>query len=121
VPDLTFRRYGAAAARTVRDLVADIHRDAYAEHIATGDGFAADKAFMQRYDAYTARTGFDLVLAVDQDGASLTRCMMSSSAAGSRNGQRSSSAQPTPRHTARTSGGDGGRSPNCAQGGRTRH
>jgi GNAT superfamily N-acetyltransferase len=68
VPDLTFRRYDAAAARTVRDVVADIHRDAYAERIATGDGFAADQAFMQRYDAYTARDGFDLVLALDQDG-----------------------------------------------------
>ena len=61
--DLTFRRYDAPAARTIRDLVAEIHHDAYGEK----DGFSSDEAFMRRYDAYTAQDDFDLVLA-EQDG-----------------------------------------------------
>jgi ribosomal protein S18 acetylase RimI-like enzyme len=59
VPPLKFRRYDAAGARSVRELVADIHRDAYGE----GAGFSSDEAFMRRYDAYTARDGFDLLIA----------------------------------------------------------
>ena len=59
MPALEFRRYDAAGARSVRDLVADIHRDAYGE----GAGFSSDEAFMRRYDAYTARDGFDLLFA----------------------------------------------------------
>jgi ribosomal protein S18 acetylase RimI-like enzyme len=69
--NLTFRRYDAAAARTVRDLVADIHRDAYAEEIATTDPFASEEAFMTRFDAYTARDGFDLLIAVDDAGQAI--------------------------------------------------
>jgi GNAT superfamily N-acetyltransferase len=63
VTALTFHRHDAAGARSVRELVAEIHRDAYGE----GSGFSSDEAFMRRYDAYTARDGFDLLLA-DQDG-----------------------------------------------------
>lgn len=62
-----FRRYDAAGAKTVRDLVADIHRDAYGEQV-TGDTFSSDEAFMRRFDAYTARDGFDLLMAVDDAG-----------------------------------------------------
>lgn len=64
---VTFRRYDAAGAKTVRDLVADIHRDAYGERV-TADAFASDGAFMRRFDAYTARHGFDLIMAVDAAG-----------------------------------------------------
>ncbi|MER7133078.1 GNAT family N-acetyltransferase [Streptosporangium saharense] len=60
---VTFQRLDAAEARQHRDLVADIHRDAYAERIATGDGFASGEAFLRRFDAYTSRDGFDLVFA----------------------------------------------------------
>jgi GNAT superfamily N-acetyltransferase len=63
VADLTFRRYDAAGARAERDTVAAIHRDAYAEKIASGDPFSSVEAFMQRFDAYTVRLGFDLVIA----------------------------------------------------------
>ncbi|MEU1879153.1 GNAT family N-acetyltransferase [Streptosporangium sp. NPDC020072] len=61
--NVTFQRVDAAGARQYRDLVADIHLDAYAEEIATGDGFASDEAFLRRFDAYTSRDGFDLVFA----------------------------------------------------------
>ncbi|SEG79008.1 Acetyltransferase (GNAT) domain-containing protein [Thermomonospora echinospora] len=64
---VTFRRLDAAEARRHRDLVADIHRDAYADSIATGDAFASDEAFMTRFDAYTGRGGFDLVFAYADD------------------------------------------------------
>lgn len=60
---LSFRRFTATEARRHRELVADIHRDAYAERIATGDPFASEAAFMERFDAYTGRDGFDLVVA----------------------------------------------------------
>jgi ribosomal protein S18 acetylase RimI-like enzyme len=61
--EVTFRRVDAAGARAHRALVADIHRDAYADRIATGETFAGDEAFMARFDAYTTRDGFDLVFA----------------------------------------------------------
>lgn len=66
MPALRFRRYDAAGARSVRELVADIHRDAYGE----GAGFSSDEAFMRRYDAYTAQDGFDLLFA-EQDGTAV--------------------------------------------------
>jgi ribosomal protein S18 acetylase RimI-like enzyme len=61
--EMTFQRMNAAAARDHRDLVADIHRDAYADRITAGDSFASDLAFMDRFDAYTTRESFDLVFA----------------------------------------------------------
>jgi ribosomal protein S18 acetylase RimI-like enzyme len=67
--EVTFRRLDAAAARRRRDLVADIHRDAYADRIATGEAFAGDEAFMTRFDAYTGRGGFDFVFAYAGDTA----------------------------------------------------
>jgi GNAT superfamily N-acetyltransferase len=63
VPDLAFRHYDARGARAVRETVALIHRDAYADMIACGDPFASHEAFMLRFDAHTARPAFDLVLA----------------------------------------------------------
>ncbi|TQS29457.1 GNAT family N-acetyltransferase [Microbispora sp. KK1-11] len=58
-----FKRFDAAGAREQREVVSQMHRDAYAEQIATGDAFAGDQAFMTRFDAYTSRDGFDLVMA----------------------------------------------------------
>lgn len=60
---LTFRRRHAAGARELRDTVARVHRDAYAERIAAGDPLARQDAFMQRFDAFTARPDFDMVVA----------------------------------------------------------
>ncbi|WP_055483714.1 GNAT family N-acetyltransferase [Sphaerimonospora mesophila] len=68
VPDtITFDHYDATGARARRDVVSLIHRDAYAERIATGETFAGDEAFMTRFDAYIRRDGFDLVIAYDGD------------------------------------------------------
>lgn len=61
--EITFRRYGTARARAMRDLAADIYRDAYAQAVASGDPFETVEAFLERYDAYTSRDGFDLVMA----------------------------------------------------------
>ena len=60
---VTFRRYDATAARDMRGMVAQIHDDAYAERINSGDAFDTTEAFMRRFDAYTSREGFDLVVA----------------------------------------------------------
>ncbi|MEU9891164.1 GNAT family N-acetyltransferase [Sphaerisporangium sp. NPDC051011] len=57
----------AAEARRHRDLVADIHRDAYADRIAAGEEFDSEQAFMTRFEAYTSRHGFDLILAYCDD------------------------------------------------------
>ncbi|PZG50393.1 GNAT family N-acetyltransferase [Spongiactinospora gelatinilytica] len=59
----TFRRYDAAAARRIRDQVALIHRDAYADRIAQGDPFTAEDEAMRRFDLYAVKSGFDLVVA----------------------------------------------------------
>ncbi|MCP2337323.1 GNAT family N-acetyltransferase [Actinomadura rupiterrae] len=60
---VTFRHFGSKDASELRDVVADIHQDAYGQKIAEGDRFAAEQAFMRRFDAYTQRDGFDLVIA----------------------------------------------------------
>lgn len=59
---LSFQRFDTDGARAHRDVVSQIHRDAYAERIATCDPFYSAEAFMQRFDAYTARPGLDLVI-----------------------------------------------------------
>lgn len=61
--DQTFRRHGAEGARAVSGTVARIHRDAYAERMVPGDLFSGQDAFMQRFDAYTVRPEFDMVIA----------------------------------------------------------
>jgi GNAT superfamily N-acetyltransferase len=65
--EVIFKRFDAAGSRRQRDVVSRIHLDAYAEEIATGDPFAGEAAFMTRFDAYTSRDGFDLVMAFDGD------------------------------------------------------
>lgn len=64
LPDeLSFQRFDAAGARTHRDIVELIYRDAYADAIASGDPFESLEAAMTRFDAYTSRDGFDHVIA----------------------------------------------------------
>jgi GNAT superfamily N-acetyltransferase len=63
VPDPTFRWYDATAARATRDTVALVHRESYADRIESGDPFYTVEAFMKRFDAYTSRDGFDLIIA----------------------------------------------------------
>jgi ribosomal protein S18 acetylase RimI-like enzyme len=58
-----FQRYNADRASAIRDVVALIHRKAYAEQIAADDPFSSEEAFMRRFDAYTARPDFDMVVA----------------------------------------------------------
>jgi GNAT superfamily N-acetyltransferase len=67
MPDLSFRHHDTRGARAVRETVALIHRDAYADAIASGDPFASHEAFMHRFDAHTAHPSLDLVLAYAGD------------------------------------------------------
>jgi GNAT superfamily N-acetyltransferase len=67
VPGLVFRRYNAAGARTIRPGVESIFKDAYSEVISSDNPFDSTEAFMQRFDAYTSRGGFDLVVGYDRD------------------------------------------------------
>lgn len=61
--DLMFRRCDSQGARAVRATVALIHRDAYADAIASGDPFESHETFMQRFDAHTRHPSLDLVIA----------------------------------------------------------
>jgi GNAT superfamily N-acetyltransferase len=47
--------------------VVDVYRDAYAGAIASEDPFETVEAFLARFDAYTSRDDFDLLLA-SEDG-----------------------------------------------------
>lgn len=60
---VTFRRYDAAGARAIRDVVQRIHQDSYIEAIASGDPFDSAETFMQRFDSYASRDGLDVVVA----------------------------------------------------------
>lgn len=62
---LAFARFDAAGARRQREVVAAIHRDAYAERIAAGDHFNEPEPFMARFDSYSSKPGIDLVIAYD--------------------------------------------------------
>lgn len=62
--DLTFQRYDAAGARAIGDTVELIHHEAYAAAIKRGDRFESGAEPMRRFDIYTTREGFDLVIAV---------------------------------------------------------
>lgn len=57
-----FRRFDHLGAREIRDTVQDVYARAYAESIVSGDPFESLEAAMQRFDAYTSRAGFDLVV-----------------------------------------------------------
>lgn len=60
--DLSFQRFDTAGARAQRDTVALVHGDAYADRMASGGTFDSRETFMARFDAYTSRDGFDLVI-----------------------------------------------------------
>jgi ribosomal protein S18 acetylase RimI-like enzyme len=60
--NLSFQRFDTAGARGLRDTVELIYCDAYAEQIASGGSFESAEAAMARFDAYTSRDGFDLVI-----------------------------------------------------------
>ncbi|QXJ25852.1 GNAT family N-acetyltransferase [Actinomadura graeca] len=66
--DVTLRRFNATGARAQREVVSQIHRGAYAERIAAGSQFDSVEAFMNRFDVYVQREGFDLVIAYDNTG-----------------------------------------------------
>ncbi|OQS15541.1 GNAT family N-acetyltransferase [Nocardia donostiensis] len=57
-----FRRFDHWGAREIRDTVQDVYARAYAESIVSGDPFESLEAAMHRFDAYTSRAGFDLVV-----------------------------------------------------------
>jgi ribosomal protein S18 acetylase RimI-like enzyme len=61
--DLTFRRYDAEGARAISETVELIHHEAYAAAIERGDPFESGDAPMKRFDLYTRRGEFDLVVA----------------------------------------------------------
>lgn len=63
---ITFTRFDAPGARAVRDIVRDIHLDAYAATAGT-DPFRSSDEFMHRFDAYARRDGLDLVIVYDDD------------------------------------------------------
>jgi ribosomal protein S18 acetylase RimI-like enzyme len=70
VSELEFRHYDGEGAQAIRDTVALIQREAYAEAIERGDPFETGDVPMRRFDAYTRRPGFDLVVAF-RDGEPL--------------------------------------------------
>ncbi|MGH3697046.1 MAG: GNAT family N-acetyltransferase [Pseudonocardiaceae bacterium] len=66
---VTFRRYGAAAARRLRDTVEEIYVRSYVDAIASADPFDSVDAFMHRFDSYTSQSDFDLVVAYQGNDA----------------------------------------------------
>lgn len=65
--DLDFRRYDAHGAKDQRGVVEDIYARSYTDSIANGGPFHSVSAFMNRFDSYVRRDGFDLVVAYYQD------------------------------------------------------
>lgn len=63
IPGLSFRRFDRHGARGQRDMIAEIHDDAYRAAIKAGDPLESREAFLERFDACTSRDGFDLVIA----------------------------------------------------------
>ncbi|MEU5882875.1 GNAT family N-acetyltransferase [Spirillospora sp. NPDC047279] len=61
--EVTFEHLDGPAAYRIRDLVGEIDQDARAEKIEAGEAFDQLDAFLDRFDAYVQRPGFDLVLA----------------------------------------------------------
>lgn len=66
---ITFRRFDAAGARKVRAVVEGVYVGSYVDAIVSGDPFDSVEAFMHRFDAYTSRSNFDLVVAYQGDDA----------------------------------------------------
>ena len=51
--------FNRTAARGQRDTILHIHDHAYVAAIESGDPFEMQDAFLERFDAYTSRDGFD--------------------------------------------------------------
>jgi ribosomal protein S18 acetylase RimI-like enzyme len=60
---ITLRRYRPEEAREIRATVETIYKGSYTDAIASGDPFDSVDAFMGRFDAYTKRRDFDMVVA----------------------------------------------------------
>jgi hypothetical protein len=63
MPEITYRRFGPLSAPAIRDTVQAVYEASYVDAIASGDPFDSVDQFMHRFDNYTRREGFDLVLA----------------------------------------------------------
>lgn len=64
MPDkVRFERHNASGARALSEKVAFVHRDAYADIIATDDPFETPNAFMQRFDSHASHPALDFVIA----------------------------------------------------------
>lgn len=61
--DLRLQRYGPQDARALRETIASVHRDSYADAIASGDPFESPAAFIQRFDNHARHPELDLVIA----------------------------------------------------------
>jgi ribosomal protein S18 acetylase RimI-like enzyme len=64
VPEkVRFERHDAAGARNLAATVSLIHRDAYADIIASGNPFETPDAFLQRFDSHTSHPDLGFVIA----------------------------------------------------------
>jgi GNAT superfamily N-acetyltransferase len=67
-PDgVTYHRFDSVTARAARETVQTIYEASYVDAIASGDPFDSVEQFMNRFDRYTQRGGFDLVIAEQDD------------------------------------------------------
>lgn len=64
---IVFRRYSWEHARELRSVIEEIYTGSYTEAIASGHSFDSVEAFMSRYDIYSSRADFDLVIGYDGD------------------------------------------------------
>ncbi|GLX02642.1 GNAT family N-acetyltransferase [Microtetraspora sp. NBRC 16547] len=60
---LTFTHLDREAARDAVETVADIYQRSYVERITAGDPFYTVERFLGRFDLYTMRDSFELVIA----------------------------------------------------------
>ncbi|WP_433214858.1 N-acetyltransferase family protein [Microtetraspora malaysiensis] len=60
---LTFTHLDRGAAREAVETVAEIYQRSYVDRIAAGTAFYTVERFMHRFDLYTKRDGFELVIA----------------------------------------------------------
>ena len=60
---LRVRRYDGPGARGLRPTVEAIYRRSYIDAVASGEPFHSPEAFMERFDSYAARDGFDMLIA----------------------------------------------------------
>lgn len=62
-PEITYRRFGPLTAQTIRDTVQAVYEASYVDAVASGHPFHSVEQFMVRFDTYTRRDGFDLLVA----------------------------------------------------------